>query len=827
MINKIDLNGDWKVRWADGQRGGLNFHRDEQMDPVRWIEAQVPGEIHLDLIKAGIIEEPYTGTNCLKSRWVDDCIWTYRKTFEAPAAALEEKAWLNFEGLDYEAKVYLNGEVVGTHANYYRPAKIEVTGKLKPGTNVLMVELESGLYHVSEKPITGYHNNCSDIPLHKRVWLRKPQCSFGWDWSTRLINLGIHKPVSLEWDPIMSVEQFAVLSDLTDDLKKGSVKITVAVKSTADEPFTAKLTGCIPGLNALSETEVEVVPGNNDLTLEIDVDAPELWWPNGHGKQNLYEVNAKLSHENRLVAEHDTKVGFRKIHVNQEKHPEKGTFFIFEINNRKIFAKGANYVPSDMIFQKIDQERSYKLVDLAVDTNFNFLRVWGGGLYETDDFYTRCDEKGIMVWQDFMYACGGYPTTDDTFMANVKAEALFQIRRLATHASLVAWCGNNEQEWHTYNKIEGVLYPDYALYHLILPRMLNQEDPTRHYQPSSPYSPGFEHPYVAHTGDQHPWSAGLTDGNFRRSREDISRFANEGGYIGPNSLPTLQSCLPEGQEFNNSFAWQIHDIGVDSWRPESYSDKIIMDWFNKDPRAMSIENFVYYSGFLQGEGLREFINNYRRRKFNSSGAIFWMFNDCWPAVRSWSIIDYYFRKTPGYYPVRRAFAPVDVVVVREDSTVKVFGVNDGMQEWAGSLKYGVFTMAGEYLLRKTKDTTIPANTSELLVEFSDVIWEESGFDNALAFASLYGQDSSLIARNRLILPQFHELNWPESGKLNMRYKDGKLIFSSATFCMGVCLDLDGEIDLPDNFFDVWPGEDYILPWPKDKSIPQVINYISS
>ena len=823
-MERLDLNGKWLARWADGQRGGLSFHRDGRLDPVKWIDAQVPGEIHLDLIKAGIIEEPYTGTNCLKCRWVEDCVWTYRKVFAAPEEALSAPAWLHFEGLDYEAKIYLNGEVVGTHANFYRPAFVEVTGKLKPGDNVLLVELESGLYHVSEKPVTGHHGNCGDMPLHKRVWLRKPQCSFGWDWSTRLINLGIHKPAWLEWDKSLRAEQLSALASLSDDLATGTVRARAAVKSFAAKPLMATLSVGTLGKSATAELEVK--PGDNVLDVELKVDSPKLWWPNGHGAQTLHAVRVELRQAGRLVAAHDTQVGFRKIHVNQEPHPERGTYFIFEINNRKIFAKGANYVPADMIFASVDRERSRNLVDLAVDANFNFLRVWGGGLYESDDFYSRCDERGVMVWQDFMYACGGYPATDAAFMANVTAEALFTVRRLAPHPSLVAYCGNNEQEWQTFNQTTGVVRPDYSLYHLVLPRMLLAEDPTRHYQPSSPYSPGFEHPNASHTGDQHPWGIGFDNVDFRQYRGYVCRFPNEGGCLGPTALPTMLECLPEGQRQLHSFAWQIHDNGVEQWFPDSAPDKLVKEWLGLDPRSLSIADFVFHAGLVQGEALREYIGNYRRRKFSSAAAVFWMFNDCWPAVRSWTIVDHRLRRTPSFHPVRRAFAPVSVVVAKDGGKVQIHGVNDSMEPWTGTVRHGVFALAGEHLLDEAKPAAIPPNASVVLAEFPDDAWAAAGFDRALAFAALLGPDGDLAARGRLILPKFHELAWPGVRELAVRRDGAELVFSSPTFAMGVCLDLDGEAGLPDNFFDVWPGMDYRLPWPEGKRPPKALNYLS-
>jgi beta-mannosidase len=825
MNNKFDLNGEWSLRWADQERGGYQHKREEETDEYKAISAIVPGEVHLDLIRAGIIEEPTLGTNSLASRWVEESLWTYKKVFEAPKGALESNAWLNFEGLDYDAKIYLNGELVGQHSNFFYPCKINITNKLKAGENILVVQIQSGVFSVPEKSVKGYFGGRYDTTLSKRIWLRKPQCSFSWDWSPQLLNVGIYKSVYIEWEAKARVDQLVVLADLNNDLTMGAAKIRLVTEGLKDENQKGKLFVKILETNQEEEFEVAIDKGKQILEKDFLVSHPKLWWPIGQGEQNLYTVNVALYINDEKIAEQNKKVGFRKVVINQEPNPKGGNNFIIEINHRKIFAKGANFVPADIIYARIDRRRYETLIERAIEANFNMLRVWAGGLYESDDFYELCDEKGIIVWQEFIFACAAYPTNDEAMMKNIKAEVTYNIRRLANHASLVIWCGNNEQEWLTYNQEEGVIYPDYALYHHVIPRILREEDPNRYYQASSPISPDNMFPNRDDMGDQHPWNIGFENVDFHQYRNMICRFPNEGGILGPTSLKSMEACLPMKQKHWNSFAWQLHDNSVEQWYKYSAPDNVVRFWINKEPKDMSIEEYTYYGGLIQGEGLSEYINNFRRRKYDCASAIFWMYNDCWPAVRSWTIVDYYLNRTPSFYPVSRAFAPISVVVAKEDEDVNIYGINDTPEDFQGELRYGLFTLTGEYIIDISLDVKIPTNTSTVIASFKKDAWDKAGVDKAIAFAML-SKDGKTVARNRLILPRFYELEWPSSNSdfTNVSIiRDGdEIVFKSSSFIWGVCIDLMGEEKLDDNFFDLWPGIEYRISWDRNKKIPRFI-----
>jgi beta-mannosidase len=829
----MSLDGIWALRWSDGQRGRLEYGRREPVDSDRMIAAQVPGEVHWDLWRAGVIADPYVGINCLSARWVEEFLWTYRREFEAPAEAVNgdqtargaaaAPAWLVFEGLDLNAVIVLNGKEVGRHANAFYPCRIEVTGKLRSGMNTLLVELDSGVWSAADKPARGWEH-WPDQALNKRHWLRKPQFQFGWDWSQRLINVGIFKSVRLEWsDAPARVDQVTALAEVSQDWRRGWVRVRMFVEGLGPAPAPAPEAGAtrgsmegrlkieLNGAGAGREFTVAVRPGANVLEGTIEVENPQLWWPIGHGPQTRYTLRVGLEIDGRTIGGREIRVGFRHVRVDQSPHPGGGRFFTLVINGRRIFARGGNFVPADMILARIDRARYERLIDLAVEQNFNFLRVWGGGLYESDDFYELCDQRGILVWQEFIFACSRYPMTDEVFFNDVKAEARYNIRRLASHPSLIAWCGNNEIEWGDWDwdyGRSGVILPDLGFFHLALPRLLSEEDPGRYYQPSSPHSPDGLHPNSDQAGDQHPWSVGFFNQDFREYRKMICRFADEGGMLGPTSLPTMLACLPPDHRRVLSLAWQIHDNAVATWTYPSAPNEFIRQWLGKEPREMSIEQFTYWAGLLQGEGLREYCENFRRRMFDSSAAVFWMFNDCWPATRSWTTVDYFLRRTPAFHAVRRALAPVHVALAQEGDEVVVFGLNDTAEEVRGTLISGVVKLDGGKIFERESAVALAPAASTRLGSFAGREWTQP--EESVAFARLE-REGELLARNRLMGPMFSQMCWAKPA-VEVSVRGGKAIFRSAAFAWGVCIDLEGERALSDNFFDVYPDEPYAIAW---------------
>ena len=825
MDRRISLNGQWMIRAFDGQHGPPESFIGPDADETLFFDGYVPAEAHLDMMCAGLIGDVNVGLNAQAARWVEECVWVYRRTFEAPAEVLAARAaWIVFEGLDLNAVIYLNGKEVARHANAFTPCRVNVAGKLQEGVNTLAVRIESGLYAVGDKPSTPYNPHSLDNLLHKRQWLRKPQYSFSWDWNPRLVNVGLWKPVWLEWADVARIDAMVVFPTLAADRSRATINCRLYIENVTGADALGKVRVRCAETGAVVEQDVKLPSGTWRQDLAIDVADPRLWWPRGSGAQPLYTIEAEVEAGGQLLDSAKRRTGIRSVEIKQPPHPESGRHFIIEINGRPIFAKGGNWVPPDMIYARVGAEKHRTLVRMACEANFNALRVWGGAHFADHAFLDACDEAGIIIWHDFLYACSKYPLDDVDFMNNVKAETTFAVRDLAHHPSLAVWCGNNEIEWGDwdwgYNAIKPL--PHYGLFHHIIPTILKNEDPSRPYWPSSPYSPDHEHPNSKTVGDQHPWdvSLGHFSEDFWGYRGDVSRFPNEGGVLGASSPATVRQFLPEGQRRIHSPAWVFHDNAANFMRQPLLCSRALIHWIGRVPENMGFDDYLYYSALLQAEGLKEYADNFRRRMFSSSSAIFWMYNDSWPVSHGWTIVDYYLRRKLAYHPVRRAFQPVSVVPAIESDSVLIVGVNDSTADWRGEVRYGLADLAGGLPLDRRQQAVIPQNSAAVLAAIPRADWDRAGLQRTIVFALLL-DGGRAIAQNRLFGETFRNMHWPGARPSVTREGD-QAVFASPAFAWGVAIDIDGEAALPDNAFDLLPGIEYRIPWPAERPLPQIL-----
>ena len=805
MSKKLSLNGTWELRGGSGDRGSVGRfpHFDS---PERFMKADVPGSVHETLIKEKIIKEPTIGQNVLESRWVEEFVWGYRRTFNLSEDDIKnKKVRIVLQRLDLTAIIYINGREAGRHNNFYYPCRLDITDLVHAGENSIFVRIESGLISSADKPALPYYgamyNDASK--LTKRMWLRKPQCSFEWDWSPRLINVGISGDVYLEFGDVF-VDETAVLSNVSDDYSSADIEVRVFTDNLSGQSksFTCKTTVLDTG--EVFENKSDLPAGKSKIACGIKIQNPKLWNPIGFGEQYRYNLKVELYDENNnLIHEEIIKHGVRKVVIDQSKHPVKGTYFILIINGNKVFAKGGNFVPADIVYSRITRKDYDILTDRAIEANCNAMRVWGGGMYESDDFYDLCDEKGLVVWQDFIGACSSHPSNNNEFFENYRSEIKYQIRRMSRYASAVIYSGNNEIEWQVWEPVGGDRFPDANLYHWILPRTLKEEDPYKYYQPSSPFSPDFEYPNADHTGDQHPWNIGFSDFDFFKYRTYECRFPNEGGLRGPNSLPAMMACLENGQEYMHSFSWQVHENSIDDWGEHNTADYMVKEWLNIDPKTVSVEKYVYLGGFIQGDGLSEYILNFRRRKFDCASAIFWMYNDCWPTTRSWTIVDYYRNRTPSFYPVKRAFNPLAVDIANEDNKLRVYGISDYTDDTNAVIEYGIFTLNGEYIQKKSQEVIVKANASQIIAEIDCDLWQKTGNTKCLPYAILY-MDGKIVSTRRFINTKYYELEL-KTPNISVRFdtQNQKAYVKSDVFVLGASIDLDGK-KVADNFFDLFP-----------------------
>ena len=814
--DQLNLSGKWKVTWNDGIHGpdGIEgFSRTNPLnDTSRYMDVDVPMDLNVAMQKKGMIGDLNYGINYLSARWVSEQYWQYYKQFDAPGEALNKPVWLKFDRLDYCARIYLNGQSIGRHDNAFIPCIIDVTGKLKEGTNILTIAIESGLYDVADKNLSDY-NNALSVHLNKRHWSRKPQYQFGWDWNPQLINIGITGDVSLIWRDEARLDNIVPRIMMADDLSAADIIIRSFIEGTKDATgLTVEAT--LVETNQQVSGQITASKGIKPYELKMRVSRPKLWWPAGQGDPNLYTLRVDVKKDGKVIDSGTRKVGFRKIEVDRSQHPVEGNYFTIKVNNRPVFTKGGNWVPADMIYSSVDSKRIKKLVDMAVDANFNILRIWGGGLFAGNELLRLCDEKGVLVWHDFLFACSKYPGDNVDFYNNVKREVTWAVREFAYHPSLIVWCGNNELEWGTWGwgyATSGKIVPDYLIYHHLIPVIMKEEDPYRFYWPSSPYSENFEFPNSPITGDQHPWgvSLGKDTTSLWAYRGYVDRFPNEGGVLGASSPATLRQFLPPDEQFIRSFSWDLHDNSmIFKTDKKGVTYKFVEDWLGKDYKKMSFDDYVFASALLQAEGLTEYINNYHRRMYSSSSAIFWMYNDSWPVTHGWTIVDYYLRKKLAYHPVRRAFEQICVVVAEEGNKINIYGINEKQQVWKGKLQYGLFETSGKFPVNEFKNVTLPPNTSTIIASFDKDAFEKAGIKNHGAFAVLKDKET-VISQHRLFLAKFKDLVL-QKPQVSIKQSGDKAIITSPVYVWGLCLDIDGESDISDNCFDLLPSIPYIV-----------------
>ena len=823
-LNQLNLSGKWKVTWNDGNHGPNNVDEFSRINPLndtlRYMDVDVPMDLIVAMQKKGMIKDLNYGINYLSARWVSEQYWQYYKQFDAPKEALNKSVWLKFDRLDYSANIYLNGQSIGRHDNAFIPCMIDITGKLKEGKNILTVGIESGLYDAADKNM-GDYNNSLNVHLSKRHWLRKPQYQFSWDWNPQLINMGITGDVYIIWRNEARLDNIVPLIKMADDLSAADIVIRTFIEGTkVSNGLTIEAT--LVETNQQVSSQITTSKGIKPYELQMRVKKPKLWWPVGQGDPNLYTLRVDIKSDGKVIDSSTRKIGFRKIEVDRSQHPVEGNYFTIKVNNRPVFMKGGNWVPADMIYSNVDSKRLEKLVDMAVDANFNILRIWGGGLYAGNDLLRLCDEKGLLVWHDFLFACSKYPGDDVTFYNNVKQEVTWAVREFAYHPSLVVWCGNNELEWGTWGwgyANSGKVVPDYIIYHHLMPVIMKEEDPYRFYWPSSPYSENFEFPNSPTTGDQHPWGVSLQkDGtNMWAYRDYVDRFPNEGGVLGASSPATLRQFLPPDQQFIRSFSWDLHDNLMNFVNEnKGVTYKFVEDWLGKDYTKMTFDDYVFASALLQSEGLMEYINNYHRRMYSSSSAIFWMYNDSWPVTHGWTIVDYYLRKKLAYHPVRRSFSQICVVVAEEGDKINIYGINEKQQPWKGKLQYGLFETGGKFPVNEFKNVTLLPNSSTIIASFEKNAFEKAGIKNHGAFAILKDKET-IISQHRLFLARFKDLVLLKP-QVSIKQNGDKVIITSPVYVWGLCLDIDGESDISDNCFDLLPGIPYVVNLKKGEKV---------
>jgi beta-mannosidase len=668
----------------------------------RTVPAQVPGSAHLDLLAAGLIREPYLDRVEEELVWAHRTDWRYATTVEAAAPAADERVDLVFEGLDTVATVELAGQVLGTTANMHRSYRFDVRELLTGAPADLVVTFRSALAYAEElQERLGSRPRAYAHPFNM---VRKMACSFGWDWGPDLQTAGIWKPVRLERWRTARLAEVRPLVTVAED-GTGRVEVHVAVeRSGLGEAGELTLTAEVAGRTATAV----VAPGDTAGVVTVEVPDARLWWPAGYGDQPLYDLAVTLSAAGAELDTYARRIGFRTITVDTTPD-EHGTPFTFVVNGRRIFVKGANWIPDDHFLTRITRERLERRVDQAVAAHMNMLRIWGGGIYETEDFYDVCDERGVLVWQDFLLACAAYPE-EEPLWEEFEAEARENVARLTPHPSLALWNGGNENlwgymDWGWQEELAGRTW-GLRYYTELFPRVVAELDPTRAYSDGSPYTPGFapeeKHPNDQDHGTRHEWEV-WNRIDYTHYRDHTPRFCSEFGFQGPPTWATLTDWIHDEPLSPTSPAFLLHQ------KAEDGNGKLDRGMAPHLPAPAGFEDWHWATQLNQARAVAFGIEHFRSHWPRTAGSLVWQLNDCWP-VTSWAAVDGEERRKPLWYSLRHAYAPRLLTVQPRDGRPALIAVNDSDDAWTGQLALKRVTFDGEVLEAATIDLDVSARS---------------------------------------------------------------------------------------------------------------------
>ena len=783
------LSGQWTFR---------------QHNTNEWMPATVPGGVHTDLLALGKIPDPFVADNEKQVQWIGDTDWEYRTTFNASSEILKEaKQFLVCDGLDTLAEVSLNGQLLGKTDNMYRQWKWDVTGALKSGENEISILFRGPVVYVTARQKEKYLRNAGES-ISGGSHLRKAPCHFGWDWGPKLPPIGVWKDIRLEGYSTARLADVHVRQKHEDG--KVTVSATAQVESWNKGSLSVTMTLVAPD-GSQRTTRVEVA---DKTVASIGVDDPQLWWPNGYGKQDLYQLQVTLENGKSTLDSRTYQIGLRTIELKQEPD-EWGESFTFVVNGVPVFAKGSDWIPADSFPTRVTDSMLEYLIKSAVDAHMNMLRVWGGGLYESESFYDLCDRYGMLVWQDFTFACGVYPE-DDAFAENVRREAIENVRRLRHRASLALWCGNNEMEqgwadwkWNDPQDIANQrLKAGYdRMFHHLLPAVVAGEDPDTVYWPSSASSGiPFAEPNGMQRGDMHYWDVWHGRKPFTAYRTQFPRFMSEFGFQALPPYKTVQTyAAPEDQNMT-SYIMEHHQ------RSRSGNGLMIGQMTDTFRMPNNFESLVYLSMLLQAEGIRYGVEHWRRHRNRVSGTLIWQLNDCWP-VASWASLDYFGRWKALHYAAKRFYAPVLLSVEDDGMRMSIHVTSDLTQEWSGLVRWRLEGVDGKVILSNEHRVTAKplADTAIASFDFADKV-SDNNKRNLVFVAELYQGDEKIATSVSCFAPIKHLALINPNLKVDVALNGNTLTFnvSAKSLARFVELALDGvDVVFSDNYFDVPAG----------------------
>lgn len=789
---------------------------------TNWYPATVPGVVHTDLLQNKIIEDPFFRLNERGLQWIDKEDWVYETCFTLAADMMrKENMELVFEGLDTYADVYLNDECILKANNMFRRWSIPVRQYIREENNILKVYFHSPVkIDVPKWGALPYQYPASNDQsengglFNKKIsiFARKAGYHYGWDWGPRLVTSGIWRPVYIRaWSDLRINDVFIEQKEVG----AGRAVIAGHVELDADKDMdgvlvtiTDEATGRV-----LGEWQADLKRGTNRVTVDFVLHKPKLWWSNGLGEPFLYRFRTDIIAGGELLDSKTERVGIRSLKVVHQPDKDGHTFYI-ELNGRPVFAKGANYIPLDNFLPRVTPENYKRTILDAAGVNMNMLRVWGGGIYENDVFYDLCDEHGIMIWQDFMFACSMYPA-EGALLDNIHQEAVDNVKRLRNHACIALWCGNNECQdawlgWGWKREIErqnkeyaDKIWAQYRQqYHVTLPGVVREYAPGTFYWPSSPFA--FEGEMSGTTdGDRHYWSVWHGKAPISDYDSEKSRFFSEYGFQSFPEFESVKRYAPYPED------WDIRsEVMMSHQRGGDHANGLIETYLlNEYKKPRDFRAFLYMNHVLQGDAIKTAIESHRRQMPYNMGTLFWQHNDCWP-VASWASRDYYGRWKAQHYYVRKAYDDILISPVVEGDDLKVYAVSDRLENTSGRLQLQVCQFDGTVVHHWGKSVGISGNDSRVCFSAPLAKLLEGANRGTVYVRVDYTDKSGRVYHNNYCLGKQKDMDYPKVDlQTEVRSIEGgyEVTVSADKFARAVCLSVaDNESVYSDNYFDVQP-----------------------
>ncbi len=819
----LDLTGQWRFK-----KYPVSARRMRDLEEGGWLGCIVPSSIYADLAEAGVIERKKLESNPEEFFQISLEPWIYKKQFDLSEDFLKnDKIELVFDGLDTFSQIWLNGKLMGRTDNMFCSWRFDVTEIVRGRCNELLVKFDSAVEE-GERLMERYgmmsRDKCS---LPQRAYVRKAQCQFGWDWSPVLPGCGIWKGVRLEGFKAGCIGDVHITT-VDCDKTSADIKIFAEIEKFSSRPMVCSLSVSDPSGKIAVKAELQFGGKGRQASAVVKIAKPQLWQPLGYGSQPLYKLTAELSCDDGVVDSISKTFGIRTVKLNRTPD-EYGQNFGFEVNGQAIYIKGADWIPASLFVGSAREDEYERLIRAAAEANINMLRVWGGGVYETEDFYNLCDRLGILVWQDFMFACAYYPDRV-WFFESVKKEASQNIVRLRNHPSLVLWCGNNEIDWQ--HSIGGFgrskKFYGKNIYHKILPQLVHELDPSRDYIPSTPLGVG-KNANEPTAGTVHQWQVWSGFKPVDDYLSGVPRFVAEFGFQSLPCKKTIHSLI--GDKHIAGFSLEKHDYQPNGTGRLQY----YINEFFRPP--VNIDEFIYMSQVVQGRAVLKNVEHLRANCDINSGVMFWQFNDCCPAV-SWSCIDYGGRKKALYYYARRFYAPVIVSASakeqhqrpqkKKNESITASVVNHSVLPMTGLLLCRVVDADFEIIDEFKRPVSVgPGDIAKILLPQSFTVPKKAG--NSFIHILLENGDD-VIAENSFFFVPDKYFDFP-IGDVEVKTKrldklKWEIVLKSKNMVKDLCIDCDFDADLSDNYFDLLNNKSKSITIETDEPIDEIKDKIT-